>query len=44
MQWVPGDIYPGINSLGREADRSLPSNADDKKKFDLLTGLILLTA
>jgi hypothetical protein len=28
MQWVPGTLTPGVKSLGREADYSLPPSAE----------------
>jgi hypothetical protein len=30
VQWVSGALSPGVKRLGREADHSLPSGADDE--------------
>jgi hypothetical protein len=30
IQWVPGALSPGVRRPGREADHSLPSNAEVK--------------
>jgi hypothetical protein len=35
--WVPEAFTPGIKRLGREADRSPPSNAEVKKTWSCTT-------
>jgi hypothetical protein len=31
IQWIPGDLSPGVKRLGREADHSPPANTEVKK-------------
>jgi hypothetical protein len=33
IQWVPGDLSPGVNRPGREADHSPPTSAEVKNKW-----------
>jgi hypothetical protein len=34
VQWVVGAIFPGVKGPGHEADHSLASNAEVKKKWN----------
>jgi hypothetical protein len=33
IQWVPGDLSPGLKRPGREADQSPPTSAEVKKTW-----------
>jgi hypothetical protein len=33
IQWVPGDLSPGLKRPGREADHSPPTSAEVKKTW-----------
>jgi hypothetical protein len=32
IQWIPGDLSPGLKRPGREADHSPPTSAEVKKR------------
>jgi hypothetical protein len=32
IQWVPGDLLPGVKRLGHKADHSPPTSAEVKKR------------